>query len=103
MLMDRQFAEDYRQFKEVIDQYLPKEVISRLLGKPDEALKHEYNRLLKRHTELGKQMNSGKYTGMKEEEAIKLYQQMAKELDGIINKLRDAGVSVSDTQIEYGF
>jgi hypothetical protein len=30
--MDEQFAEDYRQYKDIIDKNLPKDVIERLLG-----------------------------------------------------------------------
>jgi signal recognition particle GTPase len=101
--MDKQFLEDYKRNKESIERYMPKEVIARLLGKQDEALKYKYNRILKQHTELGENLNAGKYTGMKMDEAIKSYQKMGRELDGIIKELRDMDVVVSDTQIEYGF
>ena len=101
--MDKQFLEDYKRNKESIERYMPKEVIARLLGKQDEALKHKYNRILKQHNELGDKMNSGVYTGMKLDEAVWTYRKMGLELDGIIKELQDMGEVVSDMQVEYGF
>lgn len=97
------FTEIYREDKTIIDKYIPRDVIARLLGKQDMALKCEYNRLLKCEKELAEILDDEQTPiGVKEQE-VRKYIAITDRLSIILNELKKMGVSVSDLQIENGF
>lgn len=101
--MNISFSEEYRKNKEVIDRYIPPEVIARLQGQQDEALKHRYNRLLKRESELVATMEYENISPHLLNETLIKHKKVTAALSKILKELDNMGVEVTDIQVESGF
>lgn len=100
------FADVYKRDKAIIDKYLPKEVVARLLGKPDEALKHKFNRLLKRESKVLEELEQMKDNGAPQYQfnaKLEVHQNITDEMNKVLNALGEMGVEISENQLENGF